>query len=616
MPIPFDNVTPQDIFMYDEQTTDEFPKFLKRGHENTAIVTRFPRNHQAISWELHQAHWLVQSVAYAEVVQNFSLVTFATRTTSPFLRQAVDFVIVTYNSSATIRACLWSLLSTMQPNDRIIVVDNASQDNTQSVLSELAQSNKRITVHSNPVNLGFSEAVNQCVTLGIAPYVCLVNPDIEFTEPGWIDSLLTTLNSDETIGAVGPKSDYVAGLQNLNLEVDADRIESPLLIGFCLLVRRSTWLAVGGLDANLFLGHDDLDLSWRIRLMGLKLVVDRTVFVHHEGHISFKSLDSRRKDYLLKQSANILEEKIKIYASSNRQLPSSGEALWNIQWYGPSRRLSSIIIPCWDNLEKTRLCVESLIRHTPLPIEVIFINNGSTDGTYDYLENLRRTCVTARIRVIHNNQNLGFAKAINQGMAIAEGDYLIWLNNDIVVTPFWLSRILALHESIGQPAIIGPMANNVSGLQAVQQTPHDLSQLTTFSKTWFLQHSGQIEHVARLVGFLFSIPREIFEQLGGVDISFGIGNFEDDDYCLRAAVLGVPCLIAKDVFVHHFGSSTFAAHHIDYNTMITGNLKVLCDKWHVKTDQLATVYSTIINNRDNYRDLVYYPLDTSIAPSS
>jgi glycosyltransferase involved in cell wall biosynthesis len=107
--------------------------------------------------------------------------------------------------------------------------------------------------------------------------------------------------------------------------------------------------------------------------------------------------------------------------------------------------VASIIIPCWDQLEFTRFCLAALVRHTRPPWELIVIDNGSTDGTGTYLASVQDVAPMPVI-VVHNERNVGFPAAINQGLKAARGDYLVLMNNDAVVTNGWLDQLIALAE--------------------------------------------------------------------------------------------------------------------------------------------------------------------------
>jgi glycosyltransferase involved in cell wall biosynthesis len=108
-----------------------------------------------------------------------------------------------------------------------------------------------------------------------------------------------------------------------------------------------------------------------------------------------------------------------------------------------SAGLTSIIIPCWSQLEFTQQCLASLKEHTRPAWELIVIDNGSTDGTAAYLAGVR-DMASVPVTVVTNTTNLGFPAAINQGLRLARGEYLVLLNNDVVVTDRWLDQLIGL----------------------------------------------------------------------------------------------------------------------------------------------------------------------------
>ena len=107
------------------------------------------------------------------------------------------------------------------------------------------------------------------------------------------------------------------------------------------------------------------------------------------------------------------------------------------------RGLTSVIVPCFDQVEFTRHCLEALFRFTRLAWELIVVDNGSTDGTAAYLKSVQ-DATGVPVTAITNARNLGFPAAINQGLQVANGEYLVLLNNDAVVTDGWLDQLIAL----------------------------------------------------------------------------------------------------------------------------------------------------------------------------
>ena len=217
----------------------------------------------------------------------------------------------------------------------------------------------------------------------------------------------------------------------------------------------------------------------------------------------------------------------------------------------PDFGMTSIVIVTHNQLEFTRQCLDSIQRLTDEAYELIVVDNGSSDGTVEYLRGV------PGVRLIVNEANRGFPAAANQGIVASGGSQILLLNNDVVVTTGWLFRLLrALHSD---PAIglVGPCSNFVSGPQQVEARYESLADLDGFAWDWGGAHEGVRVDVNRLVGFCLLIRREVVESIGLLDEQFGVGCFEDDDYCLRAIQAGYRAVIAGDAFVHHFGGRTF-----------------------------------------------------------
>jgi glycosyltransferase involved in cell wall biosynthesis len=128
------------------------------------------------------------------------------------------------------------------------------------------------------------------------------------------------------------------------------------------------------------------------------------------------------------------------------------------------RGLTSIIIPCWGQLEFTQQCIAALKCHTRPSWELIVIDNGSTDQTGVYLAGVRDMSAVP-VTVVSNATNLDFPAAINQGLRLARGEYLVLLNNDVAVTDRWLDQLIGLVNAKNGAAETGlvPSAGNVPG---------------------------------------------------------------------------------------------------------------------------------------------------------
>lgn len=238
----------------------------------------------------------------------------------------------------------------------------------------------------------------------------------------------------------------------------------------------------------------------------------------------------------------------------------------------PECGLTSIVIPVYNGRADTYACLQSIGKHTPEAHEIIVVDNGSTDGTAEWL-------ATQDVTVIRNDQNRGFPAACNQGIVAARGQQVVILNNDTLVTPGWLRRMLECLYHDPKVGAVGPRSNFVSGAQRLAQHYSSMQQLDGWAWGWSERHRGEYLPTARLVGFCLLLRREMLEEVGGFDEQFGLGNFEDDDLCRRAEAAGWKLLVANDSFVHHAGHATFTREGIDLGGLLQANAQKLAEKW-------------------------------------
>lgn len=236
---------------------------------------------------------------------------------------------------------------------------------------------------------------------------------------------------------------------------------------------------------------------------------------------------------------------------------------------------TSIILLTYNQLDVSKKCFESLAKYTNQDqVEIIVVDNGSTDGTREYLKS-HPSFIT-----ILNEKNMGFAGGCNQGIEVATGDNLLFLNNDTIVTENWLEAMLELLYSKESIGMVGPVSNYVSGLQRINVDYQSDDEINEFAVKYCEKVKGQSKRVLRLVGFCLLVKRELMDKLKGFDERFKFGSFEDDDICLRTVLEGYELHIALDSFVHHYGHVTFKGNSdININQLYIENRIRYLEKW-------------------------------------
>lgn len=276
----------------------------------------------------------------------------------------VSVVIVAYKAVDALQRCLESLVH-LPLGSEVIIVDNDSGPDMHCLAEQYSQYHWVWNAH----NLGYAPAANLGAALAQGDSILFLNPDTVLF-PGSVQPLLHCLDRG-TYGAVGPLSLFAAGWQNLLYHLPQSRITQDgkdgkeilrllggvyasksksvkLLVGFCLLISKKVFDALGGMDANLVLGLDDLDLSWRLREAGYELGIALDSYVFHQGQQSFGEKNTQ-KAHMEKASHDALSLKLIQYYGSASQVPSSWD-LWEVDWFTLNTQLRGTTMHLRDEL--------------------------------------------------------------------------------------------------------------------------------------------------------------------------------------------------------------------------------------------------------------------------
>jgi O-antigen biosynthesis protein len=256
----------------------------------------------------------------------------------------------------------------------------------------------------------------------------------------------------------------------------------------------------------------------------------------------------------------------------------------------------SVVVPSWNEPEKTVACFSSVSRHTAVPYELVWVDNGSSRKNVEYVS---KAISSMRLpaKVIRLDTNLGFVKGTNTGLANVSSSsrFVVLLNNDTEVTSQWANKLLAplLDESVGA---VGP----------ITQSPIAWQSAANLNKRWKLglpvfkggcgrQSAGKVVEYVRILSDGFqakyidpgSIPLSFFcvalrsdtiAKVGTLDEDFGVGLGDDDEYCHRLRTYGYKLMVSLGTFVYHWHRTTFKALNLSVDSIRRKNVKTLHDK--------------------------------------
>lgn len=243
----------------------------------------------------------------------------------------------------------------------------------------------------------------------------------------------------------------------------------------------------------------------------------------------------------------------------------------------------SIIIPVFNAVAYTKDCIDRVYKigsnHT---YEVIVVDNASGDNTQAEME--KEILERSNFLYYRMRENLGFAGGVNFGIQSARGHYVVILNNDTLPSAGWLDDMVNAFEVDPTLGIVSPVTNYVGEGSQLEQTAKEIKPEEIDPYALSLKGRGVYYEPGRLVFFCAMICRSVIDQIGLLDEGYIKGNFEDDDYCLRAMLSGYKLGIARSAFVFHYGSITFKKNKMVHSEHMELNRK----RFFIKTGRLAT----------------------------
>jgi len=229
----------------------------------------------------------------------------------------------------------------------------------------------------------------------------------------------------------------------------------------------------------------------------------------------------------------------------------------------------AVVIPVYNAPELTKRCINSVVTHIGQEIRQINIyDDASNDQTRVMLDNLQHN----QVHVYHAPQNQGFGQSVNKAIARSDADFVLVLNSDTEVYENILPKLCAAFAADPKLAVISPVHYKCS-----------VEELSSYKR----QPSGYMQ-VYRFQGHAFLIRRCVFLEIGGFDLIFGRGYYEDIDLGRRLDRQGWRIGVHPDVYIHHEGGGTFGRGRA-YRRLMTHNRAIYLARYPTASRNILMV---------------------------
>lgn len=239
--------------------------------------------------------------------------------------------------------------------------------------------------------------------------------------------------------------------------------------------------------------------------------------------------------------------------------------------------LVSIIIPVKHRADLLRVCLDSIIAYTLEKYELILVCDDVNKGEFSFIKDYK-------VKILYNADRLGFPKTVNRGFLEAQGEFIMELNLDTVVTPGWLTEMLKAFKLDDRIGMVAPTFCETGGIQHVDHNKKGLDYT----------------YCDEVMGICMFFKREVLNKIGLFDEQFGLGGGEDLDMCMRVKLAGYKTVVARKSFIYHYGSASFREefkNDIPFSKKYSsGKFHTFKRKWEKELGQKPRIYIAIPNN--------------------
>ena len=215
----------------------------------------------------------------------------------------------------------------------------------------------------------------------------------------------------------------------------------------------------------------------------------------------------------------------------------------------------SVIIPVYNALGDVKLCLDSILKNFNFDLgNVCVINDCSNSETTTFLDNFAQKHLN--IKVLKNEENLGFVKTCNRGMKLAQGDIVVLLNSDTKIPSQFCERIIKCFDSSDEIGIASPISSCSCTFYIEMPKNYTLEKMNKLLRE---NHKCKYPLIHAAEGFCYCIRKDVIKQQGYLDEAFGKGYHEEVDYAYRAITNGWKNVLIDDLYVYHKRQASFGA---------------------------------------------------------
>lgn len=533
---------------------------------------------------------------------------------------SLSVIIPTYNRKDILKRCLTALFNQTYPYSdyEVIVVDDGSTDGTEELVKSMINNSPCELRYFKQENRGPAAARNVGIKEAEGEIILFIGDDIIADKNMLEEHIKSHKKYANNVAILGyitwpPQIKVTPFMEYLNqtgMQFGYSRIKDKEILSYNYFytsnvsIKREFLLKNGLFDEKFkFAVQEDRELGYRLQQKGLKIVYNRQAVGYHFHPVTINKFCERQKlaglssalfyqkHPELKRSSNFYSihqniflyryiktpicralipffEKTKfkgylykLYDTVLNYYSLLGVKEWeegNYLLKKVKTGLVSVVILNWNGMRYIGRCIESVLQQTYKNLEIIIIDNGSTDDSVELVKEKY-----PKVKLIKNKVNEGFCRANNTGFKLARGEYILPLNYDVILTKTFLEEMVRIMERYPNAGIVGGKLLSMTNKQTIDSTGHIiLKNRVPLDRGRGEIDKGQYDREEPMFGISGAAPLYRWNMLEAIKIngeyfdeSF-FSYFEDVDIEWRAQLLGWSCIYTPKAVAYHYGGVT------------------------------------------------------------
>ena len=526
----------------------------------------------------------------------------------------ISIIVPVYNPDENfLRQAIASVIAQVYPNWELCLADDCStKPYVKSVLEEYAQQDQRIKVTFRSENGHICHTSNSALELATGEYIALLDHD-DLLAPHALSKVVELLNEH-------PEADFIYSdedkIDEQNIHKDPffkpdwcpDSFLARMYTCHLGVYRRSLVTQVGNFRVG-FEGSQDYDLVLRITEKTDKIRHIPDILYHWRIHQQSTAATSLAKPYAANAAQKALSEAIERRGEPGKiTIRSNFPGVYTVRYQIKEPKLVSIIIPTKDLADILDVCLKSIFAQTTYSnYEVIVIDNGSTEAKTARCFEFWQQKQPERFKCYPYDVPFNYSQINNYAVSQAQGDYLLFLNNDIeVITPDWLEGMV---EQAQRPTIgaVGSLllypddtiqhAGVVLGIGGVAGHSHKHLHK---SQPGYISQAVSINNYSAVTAACLMCRRSVFAEVGGFEEKLAIA-FNDVDFCLKIASHGYRNIYLPHVMLYHYESKSRGYENTPTKqARFAQEVKYMRQKWHQICDRDPCYNPNLTKSNEDY----------------